>query len=264
MITTTPYVYESFAAIYEIDSDNKWLEIMRSVAEHVANDYLDEEIRENVCVCSYTAMDPVSQEKIHYVVNANAYRAFMLTDAAFRFAKDEYWKIAQCNLNFVLESQQPDGSWFYATDGRDTFIDHFHTCFVLKNLTKIERLTGHKRCRDAIKRGMEFYIAHLLDKDGLPKPFAKAPRVTLYRRELYDYAESINLAILQMKNHGEFERILNAQLSDLLSRWQKPDGSFRTRQLFLGWNNVPYHRWGQAQLFRSLSLSLLQENNPKL
>ena len=42
----------------------------------------------------------------------------------------------------------------------------------------------------------------------------------------------------------------------------KPDGSFRTRQLLLGWDNVPMHRWAQAQLFRSLCCLLLQSGQP--
>ena len=64
------------------------------------------------------------------------------------------WKIAERNLNFVLENQNPDGSWFYAVDGVRDFIDHFHTCFVMKALAKIHALTGHgdvsKRCRKAL------------------------------------------------------------------------------------------------------------------
>jgi len=45
-------------------------------------------------------------------------------------------------------------------------------------------------------------------------------------------------------------------LNELVTRWQKPDGSFRTRQLFLGWDNMPMHRWAQSQLFRSLCFVL--------
>ena len=66
--------------------------------------------------------------------------------------------------------------------------------------------------------------------------------------------------LLYLQNYKEINRNLKSQLSDLLSRWQKPDGSFRTRQLLFGWNNVPYHRWAQAQLFRSLSLWFFEEN----
>ena len=34
LITTVPYVYEAFSQVYAIDGDQKWLRIMRSIAEH--------------------------------------------------------------------------------------------------------------------------------------------------------------------------------------------------------------------------------------
>ena len=43
-------------------------------------------------------------------------------------------------------------------------------------------------------------------------------------------------------------------MSDLITRWRKRDGSFRSRELTFGWDNVPMHRWAQAQIFRSLCL----------
>ena len=45
-------------------------------------------------------------------------------------------------------------------------------------------------------RGVEYYLTNLFDEDGLPKPFSKAPRLTVYKRELYDCAECINLCLL--------------------------------------------------------------------
>ncbi len=33
LITTVPYVYEAFSQVYAIDEDQKWLRIMRSIAE---------------------------------------------------------------------------------------------------------------------------------------------------------------------------------------------------------------------------------------
>ena len=41
-----------------------------------------------------------------------------------------------------------------------------------------------------------------------------------------------------------------------LRDWQKPDGSFRARELLIGWDNVPMHRWAQSQMFRSLCFFL--------
>lgn len=250
MITSTPYCYDAFADVYAIDKRPEWRDIMKSIAEHVRLDLNDVELSATIYVASYTPLDK------RPVVNANGYRARILATAARDFDEPEYWRIAERNLNFVLESQQSDGSWLYAMDGDGDFIDNFHTCFVLKHLIRVEELTGHAGCRDAIARGARYYLDHLLDSDGLPIPFAKAPRMVLYRRDLYDYAECINLALLLCERMPEWKAVLDTTLADLFARWQKPDGSFRSRQLRFGWDNCPMHRWAQAQLFRALTRML--------
>jgi hypothetical protein len=87
-------------------------------------------------------------------------------------------------------------------------------------------------------------------------PFSKPPRLTVYRRELYDYAECINVAVLLQGRFPDLDRILSLALTDLFKRWQKSDGSFRARELLVGWDNVPMHRWAQSQVFRSLCFFL--------
>ncbi|MFX0137113.1 MAG: hypothetical protein ACFFDN_25970, partial [Candidatus Hodarchaeota archaeon] len=248
LITTTPYAYEAFKEVYQIDKKKKWLEIMHSIAEHAIHDIKDFETSHDASSCSYS---PLPNDR-GGVINASAYRAFLLTSASVHLSEDKYWQIAERNLNFVLQSQQPNGSWHYAADDIRDFVDHFHTCFVLKALVKIEQLTGHDGCKKAIENGIKYYVKELFDEKELPKPFSKAPRLTVYRQELYDYAESINLAVLLKNRFEELDKRLITVLNDLLTCWQKPDGSFRSRKLFLGWDNVPMHRWAQSQLFRSL------------
>jgi len=187
------------------------------------------------------------------VVNAAAYRAFLLTSASRVFQNAQYWDIAERNLNFVLESQNGDGSWPYAVDGSRDFVDHFHTCFVMKALAKIHSLTGHAATFDALSRGVTYYLKNLFAADGLPSPFAKAPRLTIYRRELYDCAEAINLCLLLRDRFPECATKLETVLDGGMQDWIKPDGSFRSRKLLLGWDNVPMHRWAQSQMFRSLA-----------
>ena len=251
LITTTPYVYEAFAAVHRIDGQARWLEIMRSIADHAATDIPDRELAADAATAGYNPFDTQGG-----VINASAYRAFLLTSAAIQFGRDDYRQIAERNLNFVLRAQQPDGSWFYASDEVRDFVDHFHTCFVLKALVKIEALTGHEGCRKAIQAGVGYYVRHLFDDNGLPKPFSRAPRLTVYRQELYDYAECINLGVLLRGRFPELDERLKTTVADLLAHWVKPDGSFRSRRLLLGWDNVPMHRWAQAQLFRSLCFLL--------
>lgn len=252
LITTVPYVYEAFKQAYQMDGRSRWLSIMRSIAEHARVDYADSETSPSASTCSYTP-HPNGAFKI---VNANAYRAFLLTSAAIDFSDDRYREVGARNLNFVLESQNRDGSWYYAIDGHRHFIDHFHTCFVLKGLAKIEMLTGDPRCAAAIERGLAYYLKHLFDEEGLPRPFSRRPRFIVYRRELYDFAECINLGVLLRGRFPEFDRVISTVLNEVLNAWQRADGSFKSRRLFLGWDNTPMHRWAQSQLFRSLCLSL--------
>ena len=252
MITSMPYVYEAFRQVYQLDGNSRWFEVMHSIAQHALEDYQDFEFSPDASTCNYCPGPRNSSG----VINASAYRAFLLTQAAFDFSEDKYQKVADRNLNFVLESQNANGSWYYSTDNVRDFVDHFHTCFVLKALAKIEQITGSPQCRSAIERGVSYYVKNLFDLDGLPKPFSKPPRLTVYRRELYDYAECINLGVLLQGQFPELDRILSVVLNDVLQRWQKSDGAFRARELLIGWDNVPMHRWAQSQLLRSLSFFL--------
>jgi hypothetical protein len=255
LITTIPYAYEAFQQVYRIDGNTKWRHIMHSIAQHAFGDYQDVPTSAKAATCPYT---PVPNHSLK-VVNANAYRAYLLTNAAIEFSDKEYEASAERNLNFVLEAQNPDGSWFYALDGKRAFVDHFHTCFVMKALAKIEALTGNKDCTVAIQRGIDYYTQFLFDEAGVPKPFSRAPRLTVYRRELYDFAECINLAVLLRGRFPALDRNLAITLDQILKLWQTPEGSFRSRQLYFGWDNTPMHRWASSQLFRSLCF-LLHKN----
>jgi hypothetical protein len=232
---------------------------MQSIANHGFAAYRDMETAPDAASCGYTPApnDPCG------VVNASAYRAFLLTKAGIELSMPPYLEAAKRNLNFVLASQNSDGSWYYSMDGARDFVDHFHTCFVLKALAKIEQLTPTAKTHSAIQHGVDYYIKNLVDAQGLPVPFSKRPRMTVYKKELYDYAECINLGSLLLGRFEQFDRVLSNVVADLLARWQRADGSFRARQLLLGWDNVPMHRWAQAQVFRSLCFLLSQLDKPQ-
>ncbi len=254
LITSTPYAYEAFLQVYKVEPRDKWKEILASIARHAAFDIKDFTISAKASSCSYTPSDEGG------VINAAAYRAFLLTSASCLLHKPEYWAIAERNVDFVLEAQNPDGSWPYEI-GTGDFIDHFHTCFVMKALAKIHALIGHDGCLESLARGIRYYLENLFDVDGLPRPFAKAPRLTVYKRELYDCAECISLCLLLRDRFPQLDTTLDTVVDGIITDWITPDGSFRSRRLLLGWDNVPMHRWGQSQMFRSLAF-LLREQAP--
>jgi hypothetical protein len=250
LITSTPYAYEAFLHVHAIDGREEWKDVMASIACHAFRDIKDFPASEKASSCSYTPFDKGG------VINAAAYRAFLLTSASQVFSNRDYLMTAERNLNFVLESQNSNGSWFYAVDGVRDFVDHYHTCFVMKALAKVHALTDHAATLEALRKGVNYYLDNLFGTDGLPKPFSRAPRLTVYKRELYDCAECINLCLLLRDRFPRLETTLRTVVKGILRDWIKPDGSFRSRKLHLGWDNVPMHRWGQSQMFRSLAFYL--------
>jgi hypothetical protein len=262
--------------------------MMRSIARFAHEDLVDQEVASEAFASSYGPFDK------RRVVNASAYRALVLVRAGQRFQRPDWLEAARGNLAFVLHRQQSDGSWYYGMDDHDQFVDNFHTCFVLKNLVKILRATGGGTAQDAdpardgaalgagipaapaggapaggapaatgsaigeaIRQGYAFYKRNLLDEEGLPVPFAQAQRLNLVRRELYDLAEGLNLALLMRWLDPDAETIAGRFVKELLDNWTLADGHFVTRITWFGRNKVPYHRWAQAQTFFALTRTLL-------
>src|SRR5437762_172676 len=100
LITTTPYVYEAFLQVYEIferasdlgllptvlsplDRRDEWRRILESIARHGRFDIKDFEASENSSSCSYSPFGEGG------VINAAAYRAFLLSSASRVFSNDD-------------------------------------------------------------------------------------------------------------------------------------------------------------------------------
>ena len=249
LITTTGYCYEAFIKLFKITNQNEYLDIAYSIFTFTLKDLKDTPIEKGISSGSYSPIDN-SQ-----IVNANAYRSYVLIDGAKRFNNDEALQKATLNINFILKNQNEDGSWKYAiNDERDNFVDHFHTCFVLKNLYKLNQVLNEERIDDVIKKGFDFYKKNLFDKTGSPKPFAKLSRVNIVKRELYDYAEGISLCLIMESSDKEAGKLAEHMVQEVIHLYQNKNGSFVTNvNLFNIPNRIPYLRWPQAQLFFALT-----------
>lgn len=249
LITSTPYCFEAFLKLYDSTGDKQYLDTAYSIYQFALKTIKDLVLNEREAASSYSPFDK-SQ-----ILNASAYRSMMLVESYKRFNENIAKETAERNINFVLSSQMENGAWLYAmNDERDAFIDNFHTCFVLKNLFKSNTVLHNATIEAAIKKGYNFYKSNLLDDQGLPIPFAKAGRFNIVKRELYDFAEGINLGCLLKDLDADAMPIATRLAKELIENFQKKNGSFVTRVNFLnGTNKVTYLRWPQAQLFMALT-----------
>ena len=257
LITSTPYVFEAFLMFYDLTKEQKYLDSAYSIVEFAYNDINETKINDEVSASSYSPIDH------SFVNNASAYNGYLHIEAYKRFGDNKYLEKGKRFLNFLLHTQQQDGSWLYAINNpQDEFIDNFHTCFVLKNLAKANRILNDKNITEAIIKGFQFYKNNLFYDEKTPKPYAYLKRLNLVKVDLYDYAEGINLGIV-LKNiiPGALNKsILLAK--EVLKNYSTPKGYFITKINLIGQKNkVPYLRWAQAQLFYALSKLLLQTKN---
>jgi hypothetical protein len=252
-ITCTPYCFAGYVGLYDETGEQRYLDIARSIANFVYSDLKDTPAGKDAAAASYSPLDETK------VVNASAYRAWVLFEADARFHLPEYKEKAQRNLNFILQSQREDGAWLYATEGSgEGFIDHFHTCFVLKNLFKINLRQQSPAIADAIRKGYDFYRRELFDADGLPKSFAIQPRAQIVKLEMYNFAEAITLGALLRDFIPDAFGHAQKLATILCERHQLPDGHFVTRVYRGGFRHTfPFLRWPQAQLFYALTNLLL-------
>lgn len=252
-ITATPYCYEVFTRLFELTGEDRYLDVARSITAFVFENLNDTPTGNDSAAASYTPHDGGK------VINASAYRAFLLFDAAARFQNEAFRIKAWRNLRFILESQQADGAWLYAIDNPgQAFIDHFHTCFVLKNLHKLNRYVRSSEVRQAIRRGYEWYRKALFDRQDNPKSFAIAPRLQIVRLEMYNVAEAISLGVLLRDDIPEAFALAKTLAARLTRSYQVSSGHWVTR-VYLGGirHTVPFLRWPQAQLFLALTNLLL-------
>jgi len=248
-ITATPYCFEAFLGLFDTTGDASYFEVAKSIARFVHDDLHDTPTSAVAAAGSYSPIDRSE------VINASAYRGMVLFEAAERFVEPKYRATAEKNLNFIIQNQHEDGAWLYALDHpSERFIDHFHTCFVLKNLAKLNRHANSAAVASAIEKGYAYYRRELFAADGMPKSFAIQPRTQLVKLDLYNFAEAITLGtILRHQIPTAFD---DAQrlASLLVSKYQLPTGYFVSR-VFIGGarHTFPFLRWPQAQLFYALT-----------
>ncbi|HYJ91386.1 MAG TPA: hypothetical protein VEV84_08760, partial [Pyrinomonadaceae bacterium] len=222
LITVTPYCFEALIALYKATGDSIYLERAQSVIQFALRDLNNIDRPGEAIASSYSPLDR------SLVINASAYRAFILIKGSEIFSDAAAKEFGDALVQFVLDSQRRDGSWPYALEANgDDFVDHFHTCFVLKNLVKIYKIHSDPGICEAIERGYTYYKQKLFDRHGLPKPFAEGGN-KLLRYSLYDFAEAISLGVLLRDLIPKAFENSTFIARETVNRFQLADGHFAT------------------------------------
>jgi len=201
---------------------------------------------------SYT---PLDSSRVH---NVNMLGAELLARLYARTRVEEYRATAELAASYTIAMQRGDGSWPYGEGESQSWIDSFHTGFVLVSLKRIIEWLGIERWRPQLAGGYKFYGERFFLADSTPGYYHDQ----LYPVDVHSAAQAV-ITFLEMADQfpGAAQKATSA-LKWSIHNLQDPSGFFYFQRRRLYTNKIPYMRWGQAWMLYALSFYLSKGLTP--
>jgi len=191
------------------------------------------------------------------IFNASLLAAEVLASVGKQTAETELLELADRAARYVVNNQQPDGSWLYGTDPKQAWIDNFHTAYILFSLKRIIDISLRKHeFQQALEHGYQYWKNNFFLADGWPK---------YYDHDLYPAdAHAAASAIVTLLECRELDNDA-LSLAQNIATWtiqnlRDSRGFFYYQRRRFYTVRKPYMRWTQAWMLYALS-RLLEESD---
>ena len=244
-VVCTAFAAHAFLDRHEKTGSDSDLEIAASACRFLLG-RINRSENDDGCCFSYT---PLDHSRVH---NVNLLAAELLARTFVKTGQPELGETAERAVRFTLARQRDDGSWPYGEARSQSWVDSFHTGFVLVSL---KHLIGHLNgagWREALDAGYRFYQKRFFLADGTPGYYHER----LYPLDVHSAAQGA-ITFVEMK-----DLMPDADaMADRVVRWtirnlQDPAGFFYFQRHRFYTNRISYMRWAQAWMLYALSLYL--------
>lgn len=247
--THTPYALEAMHTYIQITNDITYIKHIESIYRFYENDIklLIEE--KNEMATSYgPSRDRLVTNAVSYTMYAYAIFLDYFPDKEDAI-KEKIGKL----YNFIRNRQRNDGSWLYSPNDENSFIDCFHSCFVVKNIYKTHQIIPLTDAQKIIRMGYD-YIKFNFYKlgDGLFKRFSLSNKPSIIKYDLYDNAEFLHLAVL-LKDLDFAQKLATA----IDAKFRKGDAIYSVIDMFNFRKNKNTLRWAKMPYLYALSAFFL-------
>jgi len=232
--TNTPYILEALHEYYVLTKDPEISKAIISIYKFYENHIVAMKENDDILITSYGPMND------RIVTNAVSYTMFAYS-IFFNYIKEKILieKKIRKMYTFIREVQQKDGSWLYAPYDKGSFIDCFHSCFVLKNIHKTSKSFKLKDSYQTVKLGYNYLLNSFYDSQSeLYKRFSISNKPSLVKYDLYDNAELLQLAKLL----GDYGTVLKLE-SAIQRTFCKGKDVYSNIDLFGFKRNKNTYRW---------------------
>ena len=245
-IVPTAFAARALVEAAAVFGDAAYLERAREACAFIVQD-LPRSIENESEVCfSY------GPETSTRIFNASLLAAETLALVGARDANQEHCTLALKAVRYVVKQQRHDGSWSYGADPNQTWVDNFHTAYLLSSLKRISdscKPAETEEIRTALQRGYEFWRKSFFLADGWAKYYHDA----LYPVDTHAAAAAIvsllDLVELDRDALPLAQRIATWSIRNL--RDQRGFFYYQRRRFYTV--HTPFMRWTQAWMTYALA-----------
>jgi hypothetical protein len=248
---TPTIVPTAFAARALIEAGQDFQDILRSVCDFILKDLPRSVDNDSELCFSYA---PNSNTKIF---NASLLAAEVLASVAKLTNEHELFGPAERATRYVVNNQRPDGSWFYGTSAKQSWIDNFHTGYVLFSLKRIiDASPFGAQFQPALERGYEFWKKSFFLAEGWPKYYHDDP----YPADAHAAASAVITFLECAELDTNASSLARKVAAWTIQNLRDSRGFFYYQRRRFYTVRKPYMRWTQAWMLYALA-RLLEELN---
>jgi hypothetical protein len=187
--------------------------------------------------------------------NANMLVCALLVRLARHTGRGDMRAAAAAGVEFTVSHQRRDGSWPYGEQPYLSWVDGFHTGYVLECLMVC--VGAGTSGAAALERGLAYYRDELFLEDGTPRYFASST----YPVDSQCVAQGIQTFARAARRQPELADTAWSVFGYALRKMRRPDGAFCFQRRRLWRNRIPHVRWSEAPMLLALThLARLQES----
>jgi hypothetical protein len=189
------------------------------------------------------------------IFNASLLAAEVLANVGAQTGEQELIDYADRAARYIVNNQQPDGSWWYGTDPKQSWIDNFHTAYVLFSLKRIIDVSSRRdEFQPALERGYRYWKNTFFLADGWPKYYDH----DLYPADAHAAASAIVTFLECRELDNDALRLAQTVATWTIQNLRDSRGFFYYQRRRFYTVRKPYMRWTQAWMLYALS-RLLEE-----
>jgi len=246
-IVNTGFIGHAFLDLYEMDQDDRWLQLAISACDFIEKD-LNRTQAENGFSFSYT---PLDRAVTH---NANLIGASLLARTAKLSSRNDLIALAWESARFSVYAQRENGSWPYGEAENQRWIDSFHTGYNLLALQQIADALGINKKKEkvdmmfALEKGFDFYIRNFFLQDGTVKFYHDIKNPL----DSHAFAHAVICLVRLSELFDISSELVKKIVSKMIFLFWSGKGHFYYKKNNFGTVKTPFMRWTQAWIFLAL------------